>query len=305
MTARRRHRLAAALGSAAFVAGGCAVDRLTAVELIASAGVDAGGTGGEGSIDGAAHAPINGAADAPSDGVARASSEEDGSDGGPGASSCASPVFDTSSPLGIWPGDGVPYEGYFVFNNMWNTDAGLGPQTLSVCSYNSWYVVSDQTDNAGAVKTYPNAQMNFNEVPIASLHGVMSRFAETSPHVGVYDDAYDIWLNGIATAGSTEIMVWVDNYNQVPKGSQVTTKPFGDRTYDVWMTPDSSYIALVSTVTFTSGTVDLLEIFSWAIAQNWLPQSATLDQIDFGVEIVSTGGANATYQFNDFSITTN
>jgi hypothetical protein len=300
MTAPNGHRLTAALGVAAFVVGGCAVDRLTAVELMARVGADAGGTGSETAIDGAADGPSDGAADAPSDSVVRASSEEDGSDGGPDASSCATPVFHTSSPGGIWSTDG-----YFVFNNMWNTDAGLGPQTLYACSYHSWYVVSDQTDDEGAVKTYPNAQMNFNEVPIASLHSVMSTFAETSPHVGIYDDAYDVWLNGIATAGSTEIMVWVDNYNQVPNGSQVTTTTLGSRTYDVWLTSDRSYIALVSTAAFTSGVVDLLEIFKWTIAQNWLASTSTLDQIDFGVEIVSTGGANATYQFNDFSITTN
>ncbi len=66
---------------------------------------------------------------------------------------------------------------------------------------------------------------------------------------------------------------------------------------------DNSYIALVSTVTFSSGSVDPLEIFDWTISQGW-PSSSTLGQIDFGVEIVSTGGANATYQFSDFSIAT-
>jgi hypothetical protein len=292
MAFRRRRAAEAALGIVACIMGGCAVERTTAVELIPSVTGDAGGAGSDASIDWAAAAF--------SDGMVGSSSEEDGSDRDAESSSCTDPAFVTSSPSGIWSNGG-----YYVFNNMWNAAAGPGPQTLYACSYHSFYVVSDQTDDAGAVETYPNVQMNFNEVPIRSLHTVTSTFAETSPHVGIYEAAYDIWLNGVATTGSSQIMIWVDNYNRVPAGSQVATTALGGRTYDVWKTSDNSYVALVSTLTFTSGTVDLLEIFDWTISQGWLPSSSTLGQIDFGVEIVSTGGANATYQFNDFSIATN
>ena len=260
---------------------GCAVERFTAVEAIDGELHEGGATGGE--------APFEGVTDA-----------EDVSEAGTVLSDCRIPAFTTSSPRGIWDSGG-----YFVFNNVWNTDAGPGPQTLYACSYNSWYVVSDQPQSAGAVKSYPNVQMNFNEVPISSFHSITSTFAEKSPGVGIYEDAYDIWLNGVATPGSRQIMIWVDNYNRVPTGSRVTTTNLGGRTYDVWRTTDSAYIALVSAVPFTSGAVNLLEIFNWTIAQGYIPPSATLGQIDFGVEIVSTGGASGTYLFNDFSITTN
>ena len=43
------------------------------------------------------------------------------------------------------------------------------------------------------------------------------------PYVGIYEFAYDIWLNGIAGSGSTEVMIWTDNYKQVPSGSQLET----------------------------------------------------------------------------------
>jgi hypothetical protein len=39
--------------------------------------------------------------------------------------------------------------------------------------------------------------------------------------------------------------------------------------------------------------------------KGWLSASSTLGQIDFGVEIVSTDGRNATLAFTDFSITDN
>src|SRR5215472_5711074 len=58
---------------------------------------------------------------------------------------CPNPAFTTSDPNGGWS-DG----GYYVHNNMWNASAGLGPETLYACSYHNWYVVSNQTDNAGA-----------------------------------------------------------------------------------------------------------------------------------------------------------
>ena len=216
---------------------------------------------------------------------------------GTGALKCTNPVFVTSDPNGGWS-DG----GYYVHNNMWNSSAGLGPETLSACSYNNWYVVSDQTNNVGAVKTYPNVHKDYNNVPISSFNTITSTFAATSPHVGIYDVAYDIWTNGVATSGSTEFMIWTENYNQVPAGSQVANVIFGGRTYNVWKTSDSSYIAFVPTVVFTSGTVDLLEIFNWTISKGWLPANSTLGQICFGVEIVSTNGADATFQFTDFSI---
>jgi hypothetical protein len=282
-----------ALGLAGCIVGGCAVERTTAVELIGSVTGDAGGTGAEASIEGPT-------ADASSDGMVSSSSPEDASDGSPGSSSCTDPAFVTSSPSGIWPNGG-----YLVFNNMWNAAAGPGPQTLYACSYRSFYVVSKQTDDAGAVETYPNVQMNFSNVPIGSFRSVTSNFAETSPHVGIYEYAYDVWLNGVATAGSTQILIWVDTFNRKPSGTQVATTTLGGRMYDVWKTSDDSHIAFVSTVAFTSGTVDLLEIFNWTITQGWLASSSTLGQIDFGVEIVSTGGVSVTYDFNDFSIATN
>ena len=210
---------------------------------------------------------------------------------------CKNPVFTTSDTNGGWSNGG-----YYVHNNMWNSGAGLGPETLSACSYHSFYVVSNQTNNAGAVKTYPNVHKDYSDVPISSFTSLTSTFAESSPHVGIYDVAYDIWTNGVATSGSTEFMIWVENFHQVPAGTKAKTVTLGGRTYDVWKTSDNHYIAFVPTVVFTSGTIDILEIFKWTTMQGWFPASSTLGQLDFGVEIVETGGSAATFQFTDFSI---
>jgi hypothetical protein len=207
-------------------------------------------------------------------------------------------VFTTSSPTG-----GQTFGSYYVYNNMWNTSATLGPQTLYACSYSSWYVVSNQKNQQGAVLTYPNVQENFTQ-SVGSFHAITSTFAESGPHVGIYEDAYDIWFNGFG-AGHVELMIWVDNYKQVPAGNKVATTTQSGHTYDVYRTSDGSYVAFVATATFTSGTVDLLQIFNYMIGQTWIKASDTLSQIDFGVEIVDTAGGDATYQFTNFSITAN
>jgi hypothetical protein len=88
-----------------------------------------------------------------------------------------------------------------------------------------------------------------------------------------------------------------------------TAVPLDTRTYDVYYEADNGngghYIAFVATTSFTSGTVDLLAFFNYVIGQSWIPAAAPLNQICFGVEICETNGADATFEFTDFSITTN
>lgn len=221
-------------------------------------------------------------------------------DAGPSESSCREPVFVTASPSGIWNNDG-----YFVFNNVWNSAAGPGPQTLSACSYHDFYVVSEQGDDGGgSVKSYPNVQMNYGDLPLSSFHHITSRFAELGSATGRYEYAFDVWLNGIAQPSSNQVMVWVENHAQTPLGARVASVALGGRSYEVWNTADNLHLTLVASETFRSGTLNLLEIFSWAIAAGYVPASSTLGQIDFGVEIVSTAGGSATFRFDDFALAT-
>ncbi len=258
----------------------------------------AAGTGGaRGTGGAAADAPgmggVRGTGGAPAVGGASGT----GGTSSPGTSACTAPVFVTADHNGGWS-DG----GYYVHNNMWNSAYTLGPETLYACSYHDWYVVSNQTNDAGAVKTYPNVHKDFADVPLSSFRTLTSSFAATSPHVGIYNVAYDIWINGVATTGCTEIMIWTENFKQVPAGTRATTATLGGHSYDVWKTSDNSYIAFVPNAPFTSGVLDLLEIFKWTIGQGWLAANATLGQICFGVEIVATGGGNVTFYFTDFAI---
>ena len=211
---------------------------------------------------------------------------------------CAHPSFVTSAQFGMW--NLAPY---FVGNDMWNSGGYQVTQTLYACSYSNWYVVATMNNDSGnaAVKTYPDAQKDFSEPRISSLKSVTSTFAETSPGTGIYEDAYDIWLNGIASSGSTEVMIWTENHHQRPGGSIQGTATVDGRSYTVWR--KGSYIAFVASSNFTSGTMNLLGFFTWAMAKGWMPANSTLSAVDYGVELVSTNNVPATFRFSDFSVT--
>jgi len=211
-----------------------------------------------------------------------------------------SPVFVTSDPNGGWSNGG-----YYVHNNLWNS-AKYRPctSTLTAWSYDKWYVVTRMNNQTGdgAVKTYPNVHRDYPSVPIGAFDSMTSRFAATSPRVGIYNVAYDLWINGIAKPGCTEIMIWTENFNQVPGGKYVQDVTFGGQRYKTYRAPGSGYIAFVATTDMTSGTLDLLDIIRWTIAQGWLASNATLNQICFGIEMVSTDNADATFRVTAFSI---
>ena len=215
---------------------------------------------------------------------------------------CTNPAFKTGDPNGGWNNGG-----YYVHNNMWNCGSYACAETLYACSYHNWYVVGNMNNNSGdgAVKTYPNVHMDYSNVAISSFNSLTSSFAAASPHVGIYDVAYDIWTNGVATPGCTEFMIWTENYGQVPSGSKADTVTVGGRLYNVWKTSSNGYIAFVPTAVFTSGTIDVLAIFKWTMSKGWLAANSTLGQLCFGVEIVSTNSTNAVFKFTDFSINSN
>ena len=202
--------------------------------------------------------------------------------------------------------DGITLGGFYVDTDTWNADGYQVKQTMYVCDYDNWYVVANMNDDKhdGAVKTYPNVHKDFSNAPqIRSFATISSSFVYTAPHVGIYEFAYDIWLNGVASSGSTEVMIWTDNYHQVPSGSALDTVTFDGASYQVYKS--GSYIAFVETANVTSGTVNLLAFFQYVIGKGWIPSTSTLGAIDYGVELVSTGGVDATFELNDFSLTAN
>jgi hypothetical protein len=218
-----------------------------------------------------------------------------------GSAACAHPRYTTSDPNGMW--NQAPY---FVANDAWNVSAYPVSQTLYACSSANWYVVAtmDNSKGDGAVKTFPNSHRDFDNAPrISSFNSITSTFAESGPGRGIYEDAYDIWLNGIGGDGATEVMIWTDNHGQTPSGSVQGTVTIGGRSYTVWKTT-GNYIAFVPSTNFTSASMDLLAFFKWIMSKGWIADSSTLGQVDYGVELVSTNGAPATFTFSNFAVNT-
>ncbi|MEV6620226.1 hypothetical protein AB0M83_17120 [Amycolatopsis sp. NPDC051106] len=212
---------------------------------------------------------------------------------------CRSPEFTTTDPDGGWS-DG----GYYVHNNMWNADEA-GPETLRACAYDNWYVESTQPDST-SVKTYPNVHKDINDQngkPFNDYSVIKTTFAGRGPGVGIYDVAYDLWLNGVGDgAGVSELMVWTENLKQQPSGDKLTTYTADGSTYDVWA-DDDGYVAFVSRSTQYSGSLDLKAMIAFAIGKGFIPPNPTVNQIGYGIEFCSTGGGKARFTLTDFSVT--
>jgi hypothetical protein len=219
---------------------------------------------------------------------------------------CTSPVFRTSDSNGGWSEGG-----YYVHNNMWNISKYPSlKETLEACSHASWNVTATADDSAhnGEVKMYPNVHKDFQgsgaygEPAWSSFKTMRSTFAAQGPGVGIYNIAYDIWMNGVP--GNREIMIWTENHGQRPAGDIIASGvSFSGITWDVWATGDNGYLAFTPKSTLPSGSLDIKAMIDYLVAHGRVPASSTLGQVCFGVEVVSTDGKPATFRFTDFSLT--
>ncbi len=263
----------------------------------ATGGAAGGGTSATGGAAGSGTSATGGAAGTNGAGTG-------GAAGQAGTQACANPTH--VLPLNPTNAqDGITIGNFYVDTDTWNVTGYSVSQTMYVCDYDNWYVVAKMDDSKGdgAVKTYPDVHEDFDSAPaLSSFTAISSSFAHAGPHVGIYEFAYDMWLNGVAGKNSIEVMIWTDNFKQVPSGSVQETFTQGGQSYQVWKS--GNYIALVDTTNVTSGTLDLLAIFNHLIAKSWVPADATLGAIDYGVELVSTDGMDATFAVTGFSLTT-
>jgi hypothetical protein len=238
--------------------------------------------------------------------VVAASADATSNDGGL-KRACKHPAFVISGNEG-----GQPIgKHYYADNNMWNAGSYNVSQTMRVCSPGNWSVTAraDNSSGDGAVKTYPNVHRDYHnwstghEPRLSAFSSITSKFASRSPHVGIYNGAYDVWLNGVADSGSTELMIWTDNHRQVPSGRVVKKGlEFSRRTWKLWATDDHRYLAFVPNRPVRHGTMALKKRFAYLTAHGYLPQGSTLGQVDFGYEIVSTNGSPHKFKIDRFSV---
>jgi Glycosyl hydrolase family 12 len=222
------------------------------------------------------------------------------------ARACTHPRFTTRDTNGMWSTGH-----YVVHNNMWNVGGYHVSERLRACSAGNWSVTAtaDNRRGDGAVKTYPNVHRDYHnwsnghEPKLSSFRTIRSTFASRSPRVGIYDGAYDIWMNGVASSGSTEVMIWTDNHRQVPSGSVVKRGlRFSHRTWRLYVTGGHSYIAFVPNKPLHHGRIDIKKRLTFLTRHGYLPKGSTVGQVCFGYEIVSTGGSAHGFKIDRFSV---
>ena len=229
---------------------------------------------------------------------------------------CSHPVWSSSLPGNGegqpgYPGTYSPGNSPYIFDNdMWNAAGENISQTINVCANRSWY--TDTTIPAGipaAVRTYPHVAVDYRDIgtgeqpALSAIKALASSYSGHAPRAGVYDVAYDIWLNGIGGQDSKEVMIWTDMYGQNPP-TDVSGLHLSGRTWDLWATSDNSYIRFVPPAgrSYPSGKLDLKAFFDYLIKAGRIPATANLTSIEYGVEIVSTGGQQVRFDFGNFAV---
>jgi hypothetical protein len=226
----------------------------------------------------------------------------------PAGARCTSPKFITSEPKGNWSDPARP--NWVVNNEVWNGDEA-GTQTLNVCSASSWYVVANHPKPGAdkhSIKSYPDTQVLFPNTPIGEITSITSTFSHEAPAVGEWNAAYDIWMND----WETELMLWTqhryggDRPAPLPPGDaqETATVTIDGQPMKAWRRSNGNYIALVMDPMRPAGSVDLKKVFDWLVSKGWLKNTATLQAVDYGIEIADTAGSEQTFRLNDFTLVT-
>lgn len=250
----------------------------------------------------------------------------------------------TVVPAGVCPTGQAPsaYQQYFTANGsgsvdgvydgsaeQWGVNGYSYAATEGFCSHDSWFadIKTDNSKGDGAVKSYPSIRRiyhdwstsDFSKDPrLSSFSQLTVDVAQTDPASCsgcIYEDAFDIWANGIGGSNNTELMIWTSNVGQTPYGSKVASGIVVDgRTWDLYSGNSNHYVAYVPTggARISSGTFDIKAFFADLVARGRVASSAYdaqggktdpfLGQISYGVEPVSTGGVTKHWDFTRFSV---
>jgi len=210
---------------------------------------------------------------------------------------------------------------YDVSAEQWAIESGY---LSNLCAYsnNNWYVDIKAIDHGDhAVQAYPSMRKIYHDwggpedytldPKLSSFSQLKVEVAHTSPTdcAGcIYEEAFDIWLNGIGDGpAQTELMIWTHNQDQDPYGTLKASNVTVDgRQWDVYYgSPD--YVAYVPAngASITSGTFDV-KAFATDMKNRGILRTAASDphvgQISYGVEPVDTNGVFKRWTFSKFNV---
>ena len=144
----------------------------------------------------------------------------------------------------------------------------------------------------GQVETYPNTEYDVggrangvSTKPISAYNSITSTFSENFPSAGSWDAAYDMWTNN----WGTETMIWnADLGTQTFWNTQGTAITIDGVGYQ-FINNGGEYIFIMQNQE-SSGSVNILAVYQWEVANGYANASDAITQLEYGVEVCATNG---------------
>jgi len=156
------------------------------------------------------------------------------------------------------------------------------------------------------VVSFPEVQRAIGKA-LGSLSSVTSRYASYGPQVSgtVWEAAYDLWLNGDPSQGGHEVMIWTDNHDQYPSGSEVSSNVvIAGVSYQLWVQQGGDdETTLVQNANTESGSVNILNVLKWLSARGYEAGNPTLSSVNYGFEICKTNGQPMNFGVTSYTVT--
>lgn len=196
----------------------------------------------------------------------------------------------------------------YVAQDVWNPIAGW-VQTLYPTDPGNWYVTANMPSGNTAVISYPHTQQLYYQ-SLSNFTAIYSSFSENMNAAAATsaEAAYDIWLDN----WKDEVMIWNDVSNRFACSTPAASIQFGGEhgvplnTWNLCVLGSERIWELAgngNVFGIHSGSVDILAMVNWLQNNAYMPLQPTLDDIEYGFEICSTGGVNEKFQVSSLSIT--
>jgi hypothetical protein len=199
---------------------------------------------------------------------------------------------------------------FTYYNDVWGT--GSGTQCIWATPTGKWGVAANHPATPNW-KSFPTISLSPQKT-LGAINSYTSSFDVTVPSSGVWQTVYNLWVKGNSPT-RTGISLLM-NQNGQPSGSSIgpsgrvadwTNVLVGGHTWNVYFA--SAQVSFVRANNTNAGSVDILAILLWTIANNNTAYAVfdtnwTLDQVQFGFPIASDGSTQA-FVTNSFSVTSN
>lgn len=205
---------------------------------------------------------------------------------------------------------GHQFPPYLVQQDVWS---GEGKQVMHACGANNWEAdVTQHGKPETGVKTYPDSGKTYTDWSSCKSQPALSSFATQTTTYGEqappadakhasWDAAYDIFINGsVCHKPLTELMIW-NQFQGISVPNAQLHPTIDGIAYDVFHS--NGYIQMRMVNQNASGSVNLLNVYSYLEGQGLLSPSDTLAFVQYGFEVLTTYKVQMPFYLTDFSVT--